>query len=162
MRSRLLLACLVAVLALTHEAHARSCRLADDVVERAIVRKAKALEGTEYCQFRSYDTIHDFDGDGADDFIVAFNVEGPGGGGNHFLSFLFAFLSSRPAAAPPLEVPVGERGTVAPTGISSDGTHLVVHVQKWLPRDPLCCPSGSDELRFTVDRKRGLQATSSK
>lgn len=78
---------------------ASMCRLADERVERVIAAQAKELHGTEYCQFRLYDAIDDFDGDGIDDFAVTFNVEGSGGGG---MVDSFLFWCSCPHAVPML------------------------------------------------------------
>jgi hypothetical protein len=134
-----------------------SCQLADDRVERAISRKARDLDGHEYCQFRRYDAIDDFDGDHLPDLVVTFNIEGSGGGGNHVVSYLFAFLSSRPRDSGPLEAPAGDRGTFWTDDISSDGKqHIVLHVAKWLRGDALCCPSGSGNVLLVVDSRRGL------
>jgi hypothetical protein len=133
MRYAILCVLLVAALAPTADAQSRSCRLADDPVERAIGQKVKELGGGEYCQVRTYDAHDDFDGDKVDDFLVTFNVEGPEGGGNHVKSFLLVFLSTRAQGAPPFEAAVGERGAFAPTGIASAGKHIIVRGQKcWL------------------------------
>lgn len=152
-----LLSMLLAFAAAAEPQSTISCRLASESVERAIWRKAESLKGHEYCQFRRYDAIDDFDGDGRDDFAVTFNVESPGGGGNHVLSFLFVFLSSRPADSAPLEAPAGERGTFWPESISADGEgNIVLDVANWTRGDALCCPSGSGRILFHVDSRRGL------
>jgi hypothetical protein len=133
-----------------------SCGLASAAVEHAIARRVSAVEGAEYCQFRRYDAIDDLDGDHQEDLVVTFNVEGVHGGGNHVLSFLLVFLSTR-QGSDPFELPVGERGTFWPDGISSDGTNIVLSIQKWVSGDPLCCPSGSGTIAIAVDKVRGLR-----
>lgn len=154
MRSILLLVLSTAALACA--ADPPSCRLASEAVEHAIARRATALEGTEYCQFRRYDAIDDFDGDHQEDLVLTFNVEGPHGGGNNVLSFLMVFLSSR-AGSDPFELPVGERGKFWPDAVSSDGTNIVLDIRRWVPGDPLCCPSGTGTILIGVDKVRGLR-----
>lgn len=106
------------VLALTWLAAASTqpCRLADANVERAIAAKAAALHGSEFCEFRHYSALDDFDGDGKPDFALTFNVEGPEGA-NNVVGVLFVYLSSRGTNAPPLAAPVGTRGTFLPSQI---------------------------------------------
>jgi|ERR1051325_1323666 hypothetical protein len=157
MRIRIVVAVLVLLAACYVDARSMpTCRLSVPAVEAAIAEKTRSLAGHEYCQFRRYDVIDDFDHDGTEDFAVTFNVEGPNGGGNHVLSFLHVYLSSHQETAEPLEIAVGERGTYLPDAITFDGKEIVLHIQKWSSGDALCCPSGLGEIRVRVDRTRGL------
>lgn len=130
---------------------ALTCQLADANVERAIAAKAKALDGHEYCQYRRYAQA-DFDGDGKDDLVVTFNVEGANGGGNNVESFLFVFLSSR---TKPLEARAGGRGDYFTNGITADSKAITLYTEVWTKTDPLCCPTGRGKVRFAVDAKGG-------
>ncbi|HEX3582894.1 MAG TPA: hypothetical protein VH087_14095, partial [Thermoanaerobaculia bacterium] len=85
------------------------CRLQNARVERDIAERTARLRGDEYCEYRRY-AVGDWDDDHLDDLAVTFNVEGANGGGNNVASYLLVYLSSR-HEAPPLEMPVGSRGT---------------------------------------------------
>lgn len=125
------------------------CRLADANVERAIAAKAATLHGHEYCEFRHYSALEDLDGDGKPDFAVTFNVEGVEGA-NNIVGVLFVYLSSRGPNAPPLEAPVGRRGTFLPNRISGADHQLIIETDNWRDSDAMCCPSLTGALVFTV------------
>jgi hypothetical protein len=56
-----------------------TCRTESAELERLIADKARTLAMTELCQFRRYDALDDVEGDGKDDFVALFTVEGPRG-----------------------------------------------------------------------------------
>ncbi len=124
------------------------CRLANARVEAAIARKASALAGEEYCQFRRYDALDDLDGDGRNDLLVAFNVE-PRAGNDH-RGFLAVFLSSDPPESEPLLVSTGGRGEQDVVGVTVEGRRIRLATRTYLPSDPMCCPSGEGELVFEL------------
>ena len=130
-----------------------SCRTATPEVERLIAEKARALAMTEYCQFRRYDALDDVDGDGKDDFLVLFTVEGPSGGNDH-VSFLAAFLSTRPGR--PILVETGRRGERDPVSIEARRGEVALETREYLPSDPMCCPSGKGRVVFRLSGGRLL------
>ena len=121
-----------------------TCRTASPEVERLITAKARELSMAEYCRFRRYDALDDVDGDGRDDFLVLFTLEGPSGGNRH-VSFLAFFPSGRgrPSAAR-----TGERGERDPIDVRVEHGKIVVATREYLPADPMCCPSGSGRLVY--------------
>lgn len=123
-----------------------SCRLADARVEELIAAKAAELRGTEYCQFRVYDTIDDVDGDGIDDFLALFTVEGLDGGGNDHASFLLLLPSS--AMHGPILVQTGARGVRDPISIQVSRNRITLATREYRPSDPMCCPSGHGLLVY--------------
>jgi len=110
---------------------------------------------TEYCQFRRYDALDDVDGDGKDDFLVLFTVEGPRGGNDH-VSFLAAFLSTRPDR--PILVEAGRRGERDPFSIEARRGEVVLETREYLPRDPMCCPSGKGRVVYRLSGGRLVPA----
>jgi len=123
------------------------CQLADKRVESLIARKAAELHGIEYCQYRLYNTMDDLEGDGANDFVVVFTVEGPNGS-NGYKSFMAVFLSSRKPNEAPVIVPVGGKGERDPIKIHVQKGKINLETMEYLPSDALCCPSGRGTLVF--------------
>jgi len=126
-----------------------SCRLAEPAVEAVIAAKATELRGTEYCQFRNYNTLDEVDGDGTDDFIVLFTVDGIEDGGNDHDDFMAVWLSGRSDAAP-LVVQTGARGERDPVGISVRDRRIHLRTLEYRPSDPMCCPSGKGEVVYEL------------
>lgn len=127
-----------------------TCRLQSPDVERLIQSKARALGGQEYCQYRLYSALSDVDGDGRDDFIVVFTVEGQHGGTNDHASFLAVFLSSR-GPARPLLIEVGHRGERDPVSVEVDRRTIVLATREYLATDAACCPSGKGQAVYRVE-----------
>jgi hypothetical protein len=125
------------------------CRLANQSVEAAIARKVSSLKAIEYCQFRHYDALDDLDGDGHNDLIVLFNAE-PASGQNNHTDFMAVFLSSDPPGAEPLIVRTGGRGERDPIAIAVRGHQITLETEEYLPKDPMCCPSGHGTLVFEL------------
>ncbi len=130
-----------------------SCRTSDARVEGFIAAKARELGGSEYCQFRRYETMSDVDGDGVDDFVVVFGIEGRNGGGNDITQFLAVFGSR--AAWKPRVVECGGRGTRLVDEIegASDGI-VVMTASVYREKDPMCCPSGETRIAFRIDGEK--------
>jgi hypothetical protein len=116
-----------------------TCRTQSVELEKLIAGKASSLAMTEACQFRRYDALDDVDGDGKDDFLVLFTVEGPRGANDH-VTFLAAFLSGKPGS--PIVVEAGRRGERDPVAIEARRGEIRLGTLDYLPRDPMCCPSG--------------------
>jgi hypothetical protein len=110
-----------------------------------IAERAKELSMSEYCQFRRYNALDDVDGDGKEDFLVLFTLEGPDGG-NHHESFLACFPSASGAAASVVEA--GERGERDPVEIRVERGKIVLSTLEYRPHDPMCCPSGKGRVVF--------------
>ncbi len=138
---------LAAAALLLQSGGAPSCITADERVERVIAAKVRELQGSEYCQFRIYQTLSDVDGDKTEDFLVVFSVEGIGGGGNSVRQFLAVFASSRewqPAIAE-----VGRRGERVVRSVSlGPGRAIVLETLEYGPSDAMCCPSRKGTLRL--------------
>lgn len=127
-----------------------NCKLNDKRVEEIISQKARQLKGHEYCQFRRYNSINDIDGDGKDDFVVIYTVEGVHGSMNQYFQFMLVFLSSR-INSKPLEIQVGERGERSAEGIMNvEKNKITVKEQVWQNNDALCCPSGGGQSIYGI------------
>ena len=124
-----------------------SCVTADLRVEEVIAAKARALQGTEYCQYRIYGTLSDVDGDGREDFLVVFGIEGAEGYAGATIQFLAVFPSGsqwRPAVAE-----VGRRGQRIVERIGhGPGTAIRLQTLEYGPSDAMCCPSRKTELHL--------------
>lgn len=127
-----------------------TCRTASPELEALIAREARSSRMNEYCQFRRYDALDDVDGDGRPDFLVLFTLEGPDGGNDH-VTYLAAFLSS---AAAPLVVEAGRRGERDPVAIGAGRGEIRLETLEYLPRDPMCCPSGRGTRVYRVANGR--------
>jgi len=148
---------LMSLLLLLQAAPVPTCRTADARLEQIIAAKAAELQGAEHCQFRLYHTLHDVDGDGADDFVVVFAVEGAGGS-NAVAQFLVVFPSARNWE--PLTLQVGRKGERFVEGVDVDERTIVLRTSEYEKNDPACCPSGKGELRYAFVRGRLLAAES--
>ncbi len=127
-----------------------NCTLKDERVERQIAEKARRLHGAEYCQFRRYYTTDDIDGDGKDDFIVIYVVEGAYGSGNHFLQFMDVYLTSR-SKSKPLEIQVGERGERSVDEIDRvEKGRIITKDEVWQNDDAMCCPTGTGQSVYAI------------
>ncbi len=127
-----------------------NCSLKSQRAEKDIKSVTRQLQGQEYCQFRRYDSIDDIDGDGKEDFVTIFTVEGVHGSMNHFLQFMIIYPSSRPSRKP-LQSQVGERGKRSVDAIARVDKNLIItRDSMWQEGDPLCCPSGQGESVFEI------------
>ena len=128
-----------------------TCRTQSAELERLITDKARSLEMSEECQFRRYDALDDVDGDGKEDFLALFTLEGPRGANDH-VTFLAAFLSGAPGR--PLVVEAGRRGERDPVSIAARRGEITLDVLEYRPSDPMCCPSGRGRRVYRLSRGR--------
>ena len=132
---------------------APTCRTASARVEAVVDAKVRELKGTELCQFRLYHHIHDLDGDGRDDFLMVFSVEGIHGSANATRQFLVAFPSRN--SWRPSVVEVGRRGVRVVLALDvSAGGDVVLTTAERNDGDALCCLSGSGQLVFRLEGGR--------
>ena len=127
-----------------------TCRTASSAVEDVVASKIRELKGGELCQFRLYDHIHDIDGDGRDDFLMVFSVEGINGSANATAQFLAAFPSRN--RWQPSVVEVGRRGAREVLKLDVDGRLVVLGTAERKEGDAMCCLTGSGELVFRLER----------
>src|SRR5437868_9885528 len=120
-------------------AAAPDCRLADARIERYVAAVARKREGHEYCQFRRFSRLGDLDGDGRDDLVMTFNVEGVEGSNNGTEAYLVVFLSSAKSIDAAPRVLFGERGGRMPDAISAQQREIVVDTLESADGDPMCC-----------------------
>jgi hypothetical protein len=125
-----------------------TCATQSKLVESTIAAVSKDLKGEEFCQFRHYQTFGDVDGDGTDDFIVLFSVEGMEGKGNSHYDFMSVFLSGRKWQ--PITVKTGERGERDPISAEVRGRKIILETVVYRPSDAMCCPSGKGALAYEV------------
>jgi hypothetical protein len=132
-----------------------NCRLADGSVEKVISDKAVELKGEEYCQFRLYHSLDDVDGDGLEDFIVVFTIEGTDNGTNNHLTFL-AFFGT--ASEKPIVNQVGERGERDITGIEVEDRSIILKTLEYKESDPMCCPSKLSSVTFHLAHNKLVES----
>ena len=132
-----------------------NCKLADSSVEKMISDKAMELKGEEYCQFRIYHSMDDVDGDGREDFIVVFTIEGTDNGTNNHLTFL-AFFGT--VSEKPILNEVGERGERDITGIEVEGRSIILKTLEYKESDPMCCPSKSSSVTYHLSRDKLVES----
>jgi hypothetical protein len=138
-----------ALIALTLAGGAPTCKTADLRVEALVASYARKVHADEYCQYRLYHTLNDFDGDGVDDFVLVFSLEVKGG--NNSKQYLAVFPSSKQWK--PIVLEVGERGERFIDDISyEEGPTIVLSTEEYEDGDPMCCPSGEGELRYKIDK----------
>ena len=125
-----------------------TCSTQSKLVESTIAAVSKDLKGEEFCRFRHYQTFGDVDGDGTDDFIVLFSVEGMEGKGNCHYDFMSVFLSGRKWQ--PITVKTGERGERDPISVEVRGRKIILETVVYLPSDAMCCPSGKGTLAYEI------------
>lgn len=128
---------------------APSCVTVDRRVEAVIAEKRWELRAEEYCQFRSYETLSDVDGDRVNDFLVVFALEGVGGGGNSAVQFLVVFPSG--SQWQPVIAEVGRRGQRIVQSIQrGPGRVTQLETLEYWRSDAMCCPTRKTTLRLAL------------
>src|SRR5262249_55417225 len=91
-------------------------------------------------------SIEDLDGDGTDDFVMTFAVEGVRKSANDTYYFL-AVLASRNHWNPAL-IQVGRRGQRQPRSFTVAPGIITVAFDQYQTNDAMCCPSGTSRQSF--------------
>lgn len=101
-------------------------------------------------QFDDWHTL-DLDGDGADEHLVFFTLEGFGGG-NNYLRYLAVYRYVAPVWFPSYTALVGGKGSALVSGGTVRLENGVLSTAAMLPDedDATCCPSIESELAFDV------------
>ncbi len=101
-------------------------------------------------QFDHWHSI-DLDGDGSDEHLVFFTLEGFGGG-NNYVRYLAVYRYVAPVWFPSYTLLVGGKGSAGVTGATLRLEGGVLSTEAMLPDDDdaTCCPSVESELAFDV------------
>jgi hypothetical protein len=134
-----------------------TCTAADERIERTIAAKRDELRGHEYCQYRIYDRLGDVDGDGVEDLLVVFTIEGVGGQGNSSSQFLAAFGSR--SEWRPVVVEVGRRGQRVVQAIRVRAGLIDLSSLEYAPTDAMCCPSKASHVQMRLNAGKLAVAT---
>lgn len=127
------------------------------IVGTSIKQHAKKIRGVHYCESRSA-VKADVDGDGTDDLVVSYSIEGPcykekklrqGTCGNYHEEFLSVFLQKNGKYIEPAVVKVGGRGERMVEDFKVEGNKIILKTLEY-HEDPMCCPSkeGTATLNF--------------
>jgi len=142
-----------------HAADDKACTELDrlGIVGKSIWDHAKKIRGGHYCESRRA-VKADVDGDGAEDLVVLYAIEGPcyndqklrpGSCGNYHAEFLSVFLNKNEEYIEPVTVKVGGRGERIVTDFTVQGNIITLKTLEYQD-DPMCCPSkqGTATLLF--------------
>jgi hypothetical protein len=125
-------------------------------IEAALLKHTTSMRAAEYCEIRKV-ARGDVNGDGREDFAIAYSLEGPcntregrksspGTCGNVALQFFAMFIATpsgfRMLGPNPLE-PAVERATIT-------GSAVILDTLDWTPTDPHCCPSRKGTTTFEI------------
>ncbi len=134
-------------------------------VERAIKKHAREIKGAEYCEYRSL-TKGDLNSDGAEDIVIAYNIEGAcyedrgsaGSCGNDHSTFLTAFLRHGSGFRQIHPIEVGGRGEREIVSLRLAGGRIEADTLDYDPSDPQCCPSKKGRAIFFLSGNRLAEA----
>jgi hypothetical protein len=127
------------------------------IVGKSIWDHAKKIRGVHYCESRRA-VEADVDGDGVDDLVVSYSIEGPcykekklrpGTCGNYHAEFLAVFLKKNGKYFKPATIKVGGRGERMLSDFTVQGKTIMLKTLEY-HQDPMCCPSkdGTATLKF--------------
>lgn len=135
---------------------AEECERLPTKAEKFIKAFESKVRGAEYCQFR--DIAHgDINGDGINDLVVAFNVEGaciseisrtPGTCGNHHETYLIAFLGKELSEIPVLKI--GGRGIRSLSNVKVLNRVVEFDTLAYGKKDAMCCPTLAGKIQFVI------------
>ena len=122
-----------------------ACSLPEQV-DSAIAHSVESNEGGREpgCEYRLAGS-GDLDGDGVEDLVVTFTIEGPGNG---YAYYLMAFLGRNLSPTKP-EVFGGKWGA-HPEALSIRNRQAVIDVLTHAENDPACCPSVKGQLKYNL------------
>lgn len=140
------------------EARAETCAQLPEIVEKTLASAAAKDAASEPCEVRET-TRGDLDGDGNEDIVVIFSLEGacfdkkekPGTCGNNFGQFLQVFFAEGK------DFKVGPRSIIGGkfTQIGKDPRikphHIILTTTSWATNDPGCCPSVAGSLELVLE-----------
>lgn len=142
---------------------AEECEPLPQKAEKYIKAFEKKVRGAEYCRFR--DIAHgDINGDGVEDLVVVFNVEGacnkekgraPGACGNHHETYLKAFLGKELKEIPTIEI--GGRGMRLISSVKVIKDAVEVETLTYGEQDAMCCPSVTGHTQFAIQSGKFIE-----
>jgi hypothetical protein len=151
-----------------------SCTPVPAEVSGFIAGFTSAVRGAEYCEFRKIAT-GDINGDGEEDLIVAFNVEGacgaedaeeensettPGACGNHVESYLVARLAGKKSGFTPVYL-FKDGAFAGVENISVKNRSILVEAMAYSDNDARCCPTNKIIYTFKLENE-ALKVTAKK
>ena len=134
-------------------------------ISRAIEAFTASVRGAEDCTSRL--TAHgDLNNNGVTDQIVVFTVEGacpddaeesPGACGNHYETYLLAFMGRDQVPGTPLQI--GGKDIFLPDSVTLAKGIIQVDGSKYGKNDPSCCPSVKTRQRYRLEGETLVVAT---
>jgi hypothetical protein len=117
-------------------------------VAKAIKEHEKKIRGVHYCESTRVMEA-DIDGDGTNDLVVSYSIEGPcyndkrvrpGLCGNYHAEFLSVFIKKDGKYKKPAVIQVGGRGERGVEDVKFEGNKIILKTLEY-HEDPMCCPS---------------------
>lgn len=139
---------------------AEKCQELPARVASAIESFNDSVRGAEYCEFRKADS-GDLDGDGREDLIVRFTIEGachedaassPGACGNNYEFFLMVFLAKNQELSSPIKI--GGKAVRHIKGISVRQNKVFIDTLEYVNGDGMCCPTMKKNVAYQVQQGR--------
>src|SRR5262249_48609342 len=115
-------------------------------VKSFISHQAKTLHGEEYEEARKV-LRGDVNGDGKEDIVVLYTLEGFGGG-NNYSQYLAVFLASGTTFRHAADTVVGGKRMRDADLTSVTGSTINLDTKEYRKNDPACCPSHAAKARY--------------
>lgn len=135
------------------------------LVGNSIGDHAKKIRGDLYCE--SISTLEeDIDGDGIDDLVVSYSIEGscyeekdsPSGTcGNYHEEFIAVSLNKDGKHLKPATIKVGERGVRMHSCFTVQGNKIILNTLEYRKEDPMCCPSKEGIATFKYENGKLIE-----
>ena len=143
----------------------KPCDKLPALVESAIKRHAREIRGAEYCEYRVI-AKGDLNSDGAEDIVVAYNIEGachrepgpPGSCGNDHSAFITAFLKKGSGFRQIHPIEAGGKGEREFVSLTLSGKRIEADTLEYAPSDPQCCPTKKAKASFFLSSKGLVEA----
>lgn len=116
------------------------------VVKSFISHQAKTLHGEEYEEARKV-ARGDINGDGKEDIVVLYTLEGFAGG-NDYHQYLAVFLASGTTFRHAADAVVGGKRMRDVELTSVAGSTINLDTKLYAKNDPACCPSHASKARY--------------